>query len=967
MVVYLKRGLIAILLAFSLLFSMVPQVYSAAVISHPGGTTIDVNWGEAFLLRHRLEWSESGEKGYYSITIYWDCLDNKPSENFTFENASAYFDNGDAIESIVTFKERPVGTGTRFTVNVRNATGDFKDGQFTVDIWLRAAGAEGVPHSATDNHPIYYSGIDVAESSIVSEVPSPITVRVHELSAVIYPSDDADVYERYPDSNYGSSTSIWVSPYDNRKNRGFLKFGLSGIPSGAIIRQAKLYLHCWRKEYDNFDAACCGVENDDWSENTITWNNQPNYSISLDDQEIIGVGWYAWDVTVFVAEEFSGDNVTSFCLKGAVEPHGGRALFDSKEWRDNHPYLEVKYTLSAGSEGLSRSEENDVLLDMGESSENLKSSSTSLDNRDPIYIDGNENFTENNGVNGGGSGTEDDSYIIENWDISAENAHGVHIRNTTAYFIIRNCYVHDGGEAKDGIRFENVKNGKIDNATCRRNRHGVIGYGSSNCTVTNSTTENNIVSIAMVMIFDIAPENNRVENCTASNDIVGFEIKGGKNDNVENCTTSNNSDAGISLFPSDNIRVKNCVVENSGGYGIFVKRESDNNIIENCILLGAPTSPSSGIRFEEISDNNRVRNCTIKNKYHGILNQGSNNVIENCIIENNTYGIYQTGYNNGIYHNRFLKNENQAWDNGSNHWDDGYPSGGNYWSDYTGVDNYGGENQDIPGSDGIGDTPYSIPGDNNRDWYPLVVRSVEVSISPDYQSDLRGMTLTYIVIVKNTGNLSDTYDLTVNDDLGWGPSVSPTSLAIPAGENRPSTLSVTIPDNAVGCTQDNIHVTATSQENAEVSDNDSCIAHAAIWTGTATFTLENLYKVNLYKNNLWLSQGSKLVVKFYTYDNLFENEIIIHENFVLPWRVVPENENVAHPSGIGMKRARLDLTGDNTENVISTIASFVADRGILWTRLTDIRLSWPYATPAERSLLWAELGDIRLQWSYAPS
>jgi hypothetical protein len=43
--------------------------------------------------------------------------------------------------------------------------------------------------------------------------------------------------------------------------------------------------------------------------------------------------------------------------------------------------------------------------------------------------------------------------------------------------------------------------------------------------------------------------------------------------------------------------------------------------------------------------------------------------------------------------------------------------GGNYWSDYNGSDDYKGPNQDQPGSDGIGDTNYSIDSDS-VDNYP---------------------------------------------------------------------------------------------------------------------------------------------------------------------------------------------------------------------------------------------------------
>jgi hypothetical protein len=57
--------------------------------------------------------------------------------------------------------------------------------------------------------------------------------------------------------------------------------------------------------------------------------------------------------------------------------------------------------------------------------------------------------------------------------------------------------------------------------------------------------------------------------------------------------------------------------------------------------------------------------------------------------------------------------------NFSEKWDDGYPSGGNYWSDYNGTDLLSGRDQNETGRDAIGDTEYFIDG-NNTDNYPLM-------------------------------------------------------------------------------------------------------------------------------------------------------------------------------------------------------------------------------------------------------
>ena len=125
----------------------------------------------------------------------------------------------------------------------------------------------------------------------------------------------------------------------------------------------------------------------------------------------------------------------------------------------------------------------------------------------------------------------------------------------------------------------------------------------------------------------------------------------------------------------------------------------------------------------------RSNNVTIShnelhwNKGEGVRSWVSENVTVECNnMSNNGLGIRLFDSDRyHIFHNNILNNTIQARDHtATNQWDDGYPSGGNYWSDYTGVDICSGPRQDIcPDPDGIGDTPYFIDADS-QDTYPLM-------------------------------------------------------------------------------------------------------------------------------------------------------------------------------------------------------------------------------------------------------
>ena len=105
--------------------------------------------------------------------------------------------------------------------------------------------------------------------------------------------------------------------------------------------------------------------------------------------------------------------------------------------------------------------------------------------------------------------------------------------------------------------------------------------------------------------------------------------------------------------------------------------------------------------------------------------------------------------NHSIYHNNIIDGSKcECYDSGTSCWDNGYPSGGNYWNSYDGVDYFSGPDQDILGSDGIGDKPYPIPYGNNECRYPLMEPYGMTKLSFDFISEL----FSFSGYIKNIGD-----------------------------------------------------------------------------------------------------------------------------------------------------------------------------------------------------------------------
>jgi parallel beta-helix repeat protein len=329
--------------------------------------------------------------------------------------------------------------------------------------------------------------------------------------------------------------------------------------------------------------------------------------------------------------------------------------------------------------------------------------------RGPILIEGNAGFTSANGVTSG-YGTAVDPFVIEGWDINASSANGIEIRNTTAYFAIRNCHVHDAGNR--GIWLFNVKNGEIDNNLLENNSSSIyLDYYSG-----NNLVSNNIVGNSEYGVWIYRSDNNIISNNVTRNTNYGILLYANSGYNLISNNTVDNNVHGINLSESDNNLIENNTCENNQ-VGIFLHYSNNDFVLSNDLK-----NNGSGI-YLAWADNNLVSNNVVDNSHHG--------AVYTLAIPPAGSGVYiYYSNNNLIFRNDFVNNATQAYDNGSNHWDNGYPSGGNYWSDYTGEDNYRGENQDVPGSDNIGDTPYAILGGTNRDRYSLINTTGEVSPGP---------------------------------------------------------------------------------------------------------------------------------------------------------------------------------------------------------------------------------------------
>jgi len=358
----------------------------------------------------------------------------------------------------------------------------------------------------------------------------------------------------------------------------------------------------------------------------------------------------------------------------------------------------------------------------------------------------------------------------------ADNGSTVYIPSGTYYeHVVVNKTISLVGENASTTIIDGTNNGTVvlitaDNVSitgfkaqysgCTWDYSGIQVLGSANCQVKGNELFDNCHNIRL----------DYARNCSVVGNFVDRQCYGIRFMNCYNCTAANN-------FVS-------------GCYGGVHLENATECIVRRNILI----NHGSGIRlYSACAYNLFFENVVCNNTYDGMI----------TIMPGNSTLSY-----NSFFHNNFINNTYPfIYSLSGNFWDNGYPLGGNYWGRYNGTDVFCGENQNVTGYDGVGDTAYAL-GLFDKDIYPLM---------HPYGSIVNQDTnLTYLTIrdAMNAPETLNGHTISVKNGIYYEHLVVNKSLKL-LGENQTTTI---LDGGAVGTVlqivSDNVTVTGFTIQNS---------------------------------------------------------------------------------------------------------------------------------------------------------
>jgi len=318
-------------------------------------------------------------------------------------------------------------------------------------------------------------------------------------------------------------------------------------------------------------------------------------------------------------------------------------------------------------------------------------------------------------VDGNNSGTifkiSADNCKIENFTIIRPgyslSAYGRNIKSGADGTVIINNEIQ--GPSEMGIDLTtNSKNARIINNTfTNMQAYGIYVFSSHNANISYNRISGKNANGIFVRSRYCTLYRNTIDKCKE-----GCVLYFGGNHKVIENTISNNSHWGFILYV--NCWVSELIgntISNNGGKGLFINSGQVPTIIKNNKIY---SNDNVGLEISYTDNVSVIGNDIKSNNGNGIYIEMSKNPLikYNNIEKNEKRGLFSVA-TEGLtaFNNNFIENSLNAEDLGiKSTWDKGDEIGGNYWSDYDGIDLNG---------DGIGEKYYNVKV-GKIDHYPLI-------------------------------------------------------------------------------------------------------------------------------------------------------------------------------------------------------------------------------------------------------
>lgn len=277
--------------------------------------------------------------------------------------------------------------------------------------------------------------------------------------------------------------------------------------------------------------------------------------------------------------------------------------------------------------------------------------------RGPIVILSDQDFTAENGVIGG-VGTAEDPFIIAGWAIKvpAGEKFGIHVENTTKPFLIRGCTVI-GAQEPDGaaILLQGVHDAAVEDCLVQGSLNGIRIESSQGIAVRDNFLA--VSGLGLQVLGTKAEEfHHLIEPTTSINGKPVYYYYGLSGENLAdldagNITIAGSKDVtlvrpkidqtdGITIAFSKGVRIVEADISRPRGNGILILASPRTQVLDSPRIAN---SSLAGIQVA-LSDFVTVRNCGVFANRVGILVNASDSFLaEDNAIAAGPVGIHVTG------------------------------------------------------------------------------------------------------------------------------------------------------------------------------------------------------------------------------------------------------------------------------------------------------------------------------------